>query len=196
MEHYFSSNPVTKENIKEIKVMILGKEFSFLTSSSVFSKDKLDRASRILIENCRPEGEVLDLGCGYGAIGIILKKIYKKQISVTLSDINKRAIALAKKNAKINEVKVKIIESNLFEKIKNNFDTIISNPAFHAGREFVYKLIEESYEHLNKNGTLQIVATHNRGGRMIEKKMKELFDNVESLVKQGGIRVYCSKKVI
>ena len=113
-----------------------------------------------------------------------------------MTDVNERALTISRKNAHKNHVSLEIIESDLYKKlIGRTFDVIISNPPHHAGRDLVYQLIEETPQYLKSNGTLQIVAQHNKGGAMLEKKMKEIFGNVSVLGKKAGFRVYCSKKV-
>jgi len=133
------------------------------------------------------------LGCGYGAIGIAIKKCLPKT-EVTMTDINERAVSLAKKNAERNRVGVKVSSGDLYEPIgEEKFDVILVNPPYVAGREFCYKIIEESIKHLNPKGSLQLVARHNKGGAMLEKKMLEVFENVNTLAKKAGYRVYESK---
>jgi len=135
---------------------------------------------------------VLDLCAGYGPIGIAVKKIFP-DTQVFLTDINKRAVNLAKKNSKLNKTKVTIKSGDLYEPYSDEkFDVILVNPPIAAGRKICYKIIEEAITHLNKEGTLQLVARHQKGGRMLEKKMQEVFGNAETLAKKGGFRVYLS----
>ena len=110
-----------------------------------------------------------------------------------MTDINKRAIALAKKNIKLNKVKAIIKSGDLYEPYKEEkFDAILVNPPMAAGRKICYQIIEEAKEHLNKDGTLQLVARHQKGGRQLEKKMQEVFGTVETVSKKSGFRVYLS----
>jgi len=164
----------------------------FITSSSVFSKDKVDKGSELLIKESKSRGKILDLGCGYGAVGICLTKVGDKD--VTMSDINERAISLARKNLKLNNAKAKIIKSDLFENIKDKFDTILSNPPQSAGKKICFQLIQDSFVHLNANGSLQLVARHNKGGKDLAKKMQEVFGNIKSIARKSGYHIYCSKK--
>jgi len=114
---------------------------------------------------------------------------------VVMSDVNKRAVMLAKMNIKINNIKAEIYQGSLYEKIKNNdFDVVLSNPPQTAGKEICFKLIEQSNEHLKNNGNLQLVARHNKGGKTLSKKMEEVFGNVRVIAKKSGYWVYVSKK--
>jgi len=195
MSHYFEAKQKSKFVPKEIKAILRGREFTFTTASGVFSIEHVDKGTKILVDYCEVPAEVkvLDLGCGYGVVGIAIKKCLPKT-DVTMVDVNERAISLAKKNAEKNNVDVKILQGDLYEPIKDEkFDVILVNPPYVAGREVCYKIIEESIKHLNKKGTLQLVARHNKGGAMLEKKMKEVFGNVNTLAKKAGYRVYESK---
>ena len=111
-----------------------------------------------------------------------------------MSDINERAIALTKKNLKLNNIKAKTIMSNLFENIKGNFDIILSNPPQHAGKAICIEIIEQSFTHLNKNGSLQLVVRHQKGGKALSKKMHEIFGNVETIGRKSGYHIYYSEK--
>ncbi|MEM2121203.1 MAG: methyltransferase [Candidatus Woesearchaeota archaeon] len=194
MTHYYSEKQDSEFKPKIITDTIRGIKFNFYTASGVFSKDRIDKGTRALIENCIVQDgwKVLDLGCGYGVIGIVIKKLFPKT-EVFLSDINERAIKLSEMNAKLNNVDVKIIKSFLFDNIKELFDTIIVNPPQAAGLEICYKIIDQSYEHLKREGILQLVARHNKGGSRLEKRMLEVFGNTTSK-KVSNYRIYFSKK--
>ena len=193
MDHYYSKNPNSELKLKKFSQVILSKDFVFYSSSGVFSKDKIDKGSLILAENMKiPKGKVLDIGCGIGVLGIVAAKIHNAKS--VMSDINKRSIMLAKKNAKENKVDATILQSNLYEKIlDNDFDVVLSNPPQNAGKEICFAIIEGAKAHLKENGTLQIVARHNKGGNSLSKKMEETFGNVEVIAKQSGYWVYLSR---
>lgn len=194
MEHYFSKKPTSALKTKGVVFSFHNHALHFLCASGVFSSQKIDFATQLLLEHARltHKQDVLDIGCGMGVIGISIKKAFSES-TVVMTDVNKRALEIAKRNALKNTVSVEILESNLYEQLsQRTFDVIISNPPHHAGRELVYALIEQAPKHLNARGTLQIVAQHNKGGAMLERKMKDTFGNVEVLVKKTGFRVYCS----
>lgn len=197
MEHYYSENPKSELKVKTIIFKLKNNRiYRFQTPSGVFSFGEIDKATRILIEHAIINGtKVLDLGCGYGVIGIILKGEYPN-LEVFMSDINSRAVEFAKINAKNNNVDVTIKHGAFFEPWQNEkFDMILMNPPMAAGKKVVLRLINDSFEHLDENGSLQIVAYHNKGGTYIKKAMIETFKNVEDVYKEGGIRIYRSLKV-
>ncbi|MFO7881675.1 MAG: methyltransferase [Kosmotogaceae bacterium] len=197
-QHYYSKNPTSPFKKKIVELYLDSwMKLTFVTSSGVFSYSRIDRASKLLIENCEidPEGSLLDLGCGYGLIGIAIKKKFP-DIDLYMSDINERACTLSKINARDNNIEAVIRNGNLYEPWNDKkFSSILTNPPFAAGRDVWEKAIRESPEHLNKEGRLNVVAYHNKGGSRIEKIMESIFTNVRTLVKSGGIRVYVSVKL-
>ena len=195
MEHYYSEQQKSSLRIKKIRQKIKGIDFEFYTGSGVFSKEKIDKGTLILSENMiiKDNNYVLDIGCGIGVLGIVVAKIFNA--NAVMSDINERAVMLAIKNIELNNVKAKIYHGNLYEKIKDNdFDVILSNPPQTAGKEICFKLIEQSKNHLKNNGNLQLIARHNKGGKTLSEKMKEVFGNVGVIAKKSGYWVYRSFK--
>ena len=195
MEHYYSEQQKSLLNLRRIKQKIKGQEFDYYTSSGVFSKDKIDKGTLMLAENMSVDknGKVLDMGCGIGILGIVAAKLFNA--NVVMSDINKRAVMMAKNNVELNNVKAEIYQGNLYELItQNDFDVILSNPPQTAGKELCFQLIEQSKNHLKKNGNLQLVARHNKGGKTLSKKMEEVFGNVKVIAKKAGYWVYMSVK--
>jgi 16S rRNA (guanine1207-N2)-methyltransferase len=195
MEHYFSEKQSSKISVKQLEINLLGNNLFFLSPSGVFSFGKLDNGSKLLINKAIiPEGKVLDLGCGFGIIGISIAKAHKEKVKVTLSDINERAIHFAEKNSKKNKVDVQIIKSNAFENINEKFNSILFNPPQHAGKKLCFSMIEESKNFLEKNGTLQLVARHNKGGKDLQKQMENVFGNCKHIAIKSGFRIYLSEK--
>jgi 16S rRNA G1207 methylase RsmC len=197
MEHYYVEKPKSELRVKMAKLKLKnGRVYQFVTPSGVFSFGEIDKATRILIEHCEIRGKkVLDLGCGYGVIGIVLKAEYP-DLEVCMSDVNERAVEFAKMNARKNNVDVTIKLGTFFEPWKNEkFDLVLMNPPLAAGKSVVLRLIRETFEHLNDGGSLQVVAYHNKGGSYVKRAMEEIFGNVEDLYKEGGIRIYKSLKV-
>ncbi|MFA5333353.1 MAG: methyltransferase [Candidatus Nanoarchaeia archaeon] len=193
MEHYYTRNPTSPLNFYEIKKKLRGNDLKFHTSTGVFCPKKIDCATKLLAEKMIIEKgqEFLDLGSGYGVIGIVAAKM---GANVSMSEINLRALMLIKKNIKENKVNAEIIDSNGFRSIKKNYDNIVLNPPISAGMKLCQELIKESFNHLNKKGVLQIVARHNKGGSRLQDYMNEIFNNSEVLAKQGGFKVYVSRK--
>jgi len=195
MEHYYSEEQTSELKIKKISQNVNGTKFEFYTSSGVFSKDKIDTGTLALAENMiiGKNFKVLDVGCGIGVLGITAAKFFNSDIVMT--DINKRAIMLAKKNAALNNVKAEVFQGNLYEKIKNgDFDAVVSNPPNTAGKKLCFQLIEQSKNYLKEKGSLQIVARHNKGGKTLSRKMEEVFGNVKVIAKKSGYFAYMSLK--
>lgn len=196
-DFYYSEKPKSEVREKEYTVTWRNKTLTLTSVSGVFSfESHIDKASMLLIENFSPSGNsVLDMGCGYGAIGLFIKALYP-QLVLTLADINERAVAYAKKNAERNNLWVKVVKSDLYDALGDlMFHDIVTNPPVAAGKKVVTQLIQQARDHLYPGGALWIVAFHNKGGSSFKGIMEEAFGNAEDVEKQGGIRVYCSRKV-
>lgn len=193
MGHYFINEDL-EHNKKIIKVIIKNEDFSFITDNGVFSKKGLDFGTRTLLENLdykNISGKILDFGCGYGSIGIIVSKF--TGLEVDMLDINKRSIELAKENSKLNKVKTNIFESNIYENVQDKYDYIISNPPIRVGNEILYKILFEAKDHLNDNGKLIIVVNKDQGAKSLMEKLKKFY-NVNLITKNKGFFVIlCSK---
>ncbi len=166
MEHYFTNSDNLKSEIKEFKVKISNIEFTFKTDNGVFSKGELDYGTYLLLSNVLKldiKGRVLDLGCGYGAIGIIISKL--KNVKMLMVDVNKRALHLTKMNAKENGVIVDIRESDGVSRIDDKFDYIVTNPPIRVGKTKLYELINDALLHLNKDGELFLVIRKEQGAK-------------------------------
>ncbi|MBN2111947.1 class I SAM-dependent methyltransferase [Candidatus Woesearchaeota archaeon] len=194
-EHYYSEKQTSKLNLGKIRVRLRNHELEFWTGSGVFSGKKVDKGSELLAnDSIIKEGwRVLDLGCGYGAVGIAVAKAYTSS-EVVLTDINQRAVKLSRMNRKLNKAQnVSVVQGNMYERVNGKFDTILLNPPQTAGREICFKMIENAKKFLNKGGMLQIVARHKKGGKLLSDKMKSVFGNVEEISKKSGYRIYISR---
>lgn len=189
MDHYFTNNNL-KSNLNKVLVKISDKSFNFYTDNGVFSKKGLDFGSRSLINALLKENlekTVLDVGCGYGCLGIILSSFFN--IQTDMIDINKRAVHLANMNIKENNLEnVTAFESNIYENITKKYDYIITNPPIRAGKQIVCEILFGAKEHLNKNGTLYFVINKDQGAKTIIKELEQLA-KVEILDKNKGFFV-------
>ena len=199
VEHYFSEKPKSIGKREVISDIVRGVPVEFVVEPGVFSKSRVDPGTKLLLESMiiPEEGYVLDLGAGYGVIGITLAKINPK-LKIYMVEINRRAVKLCKLNAKRNGVedRVIILQGNLYEPLPKSlkFKTIVSNPPFSAGFEVVEKIVKEAYPRLEPHGTLQLVAY--KGANKLKEKMKETFGNVKVLASKKGYKVLMSEKTI
>jgi len=199
MSHYFTNDENQKSNEKEFQTEMLGKKFKFITDIGVFSKGELDDASRFLIETIAPmlpKGDVLDVGCGYGAIGISLASV-NLESTVHMVDINLRAADLAHRNAEKNSISnVLVYESNLYQKVeKKDFVSIVSNPPIRAGKKVVHDILAGAIDYLANGGTLTIVIGKQHGAASAEKQMEVVFGNVHRLDRKKGFWILQSTKM-
>ena len=193
MNHYFKSNENLEHKKAETEYGFGPVRFSFITDAGVFSKGGVDFATDILLRRL-PElsGEVLDLGCGFGCIGIVVAKLYGGNVSVTMSDINARAVELAAKNAELNGVRAKVVQSDGFGHIPGSFDAVITNPPIHAGKEVIYKLYAEAREHLKLGGRFFAVIQKKHGALSHRQKLEEIFGaaNTAVLYSKKGVLIF------
>ncbi|MBA2862835.1 class I SAM-dependent methyltransferase [Methanococcus maripaludis] len=195
--HYFSENPDSKHDESTVSGILRGKKFSFNTDRGVFSPKKIDKGTIILVEELElsKSDDVLDVGCGYGVIGI---SIVDEVNSVTMTDVNNRSVSLTRKNVKLNgksEKNIEVFQGDLYEKVKNKkYSLIISNPPIKAGKELIHKIISEGHDLLNENGSIWVVIQTKHGAKSLTKFMEEIYGNVETVTISGGYRVLKSLK--
>ncbi len=193
---YFAENPDAEHDIHKLKVQLLGQNMTFLTDAGVFSKKMIDYGSQALLKclDFHKQESVLDVGCGYGTLGLTLVKA--KEVEATLVDINQRALDLARQNAERNQVLATIFQSNLYQNVEGRFHHIISNPPIRAGKQVVHKVIAGSYAHLLDGGDLTIVIQKKQGAPSAKAKMEDVFGNCEILKKDKGYYILRSRKEI
>ena len=179
MSQYFD-NVDLKSNIEKYKTRIFDKEFCFNTDNGVFSKSKLDFGTRCLLENLPLEeikGEILEVGCGYGVIPIILTRIVDKIESFDAVDVNKRALHLAEMNKKENFApKVNFFLSDCYKNINKKYDVIISNPAIRARKNIVYEIVMNARNYLKEDGKLFIVINKDQGAKSLYKDLEKVYN--------------------
>ena len=193
-EMYYAENPDAAHDIHELRVDLLGEKMTFLTDAGVFSKKMVDFGSQLLLKCLEvDEGDsVLDVGCGYGPLGLSLAKAYGVQ--ATMVDINNRALDLAQQNAERNKVEATIFQSNIYEQVEGKFDHVISNPPIRAGKQVVHEIIEKSKDFLETDGDLTIVIQKKQGAPSAKSKMEDVFGNCEIVKKDKGYYILRSVK--
>jgi len=195
MNHYYTQNPDTPHDIGIIEYEVKGIKLQLTTDSGVFSKKKVDYGSNLLINSLPPaSGNVLDIGCGYGVIGISLAKLNPGSY-VTMIDINERAVNLAEKNIKLNKVtNAKAMQSDGFSSVTDKFDMIVSNPPIRAGKKVIYPIFENSINYLNPGGAIFIVIQKKQGANSAFSKLEEIYGNCDVINKSGGYWIIRSIK--
>ena len=207
MSHYFSEKQEVKSDRKIIRYEIENRNFEFVTDNGVFSKTKVDFGTDVMLkvflrENMNKKNQkfdVLDIGCGYGVVSVVMKAFFKK-IKTISSDVNERALELTIENLLKNEVvkdendEFGVIKSFAFDNISEKFDVILSNPPIRAGKQTIFQIYEKSFEHLNENGEFYCVIQTKHGAKSTQKKLEEIFGNCETLEINAGYRIFRSVK--
>ena len=198
--HYYTKNPDSKSQQKHWTYRLKGNTLSFTSDNGVFSKNTVDFGSELLVESYDiPEqfqkASLLDIGCGYGTMGLAYGKAYP-ELSIEMIDVNERALVLAQENSKKNGIhNVDIHESNLYDSVKKSqYEIIISNPPIRAGKIVVHTILEKAYDYLAENGQLVIVIQKKQGAPSAQKKMEEVFGNCERIQWDKGYWILVSTK--
>lgn len=194
LEHYFTNNENLKSELRDINFSFCDYNFLFKSDNGVFSKNKIDYASMFLVETCLKNitnteniNSILDVGCGYGFIGITLSKVLNKHVDMV--DINRRAVHLCDMNISINKVDAQVFLSNIYESVANKYDLIITNPPIRAGKEILYEFLKGGISRLNKNGNLYFVISKDQGAKSVKSELEKICE-VEVIDKSKGFWVF------
>ncbi|WP_018131271.1 class I SAM-dependent methyltransferase [Effusibacillus pohliae] len=195
-DHYFSNRPAAAHDLRLIRERLRGFPFEFWTDAGVFSKGGVDFGSRLLIETMEipRAARVLDIGCGYGPIGIAAAKLAVDG-TVLMVDVNERAVELARKNIVHNSItNAQARVSDLFAVVPDEpFDRILTNPPIRAGKAVVHQIFEGAADRLKPDGELWIVIQKKQGAPSARRKLEGLFEQVEDRAKDAGYRIFCCK---
>ncbi|ALS24852.1 class I SAM-dependent methyltransferase [Paenibacillus naphthalenovorans] len=188
-EHYYSRKPSVEHDLHTIEETMRGRRFIFVTDAGVFSKKGVDYGSKLLVETVAlpVDARILDVGCGYGPIGLTAAVLAHKG-TVTMVDINERAVALAKHNADRNGLgNVEILQSDLLSELKGrSFDVVLTNPPIRAGKETVHRIFEQAHEALVPGGALWVVIQKKQGAPSAYSKLESLYSRVEQVERSKG----------
>jgi len=187
-DHYYTSAPTSAHKTAYVDMEYRGHALRFETDSGVFSRTELDRGTEVLLD-ALPEtvsGAVLDMGCGWGVIGVAVGKHWPETF-VTMADINQRACDLSRKNAAANGVQATVMESDGYEKVLGNgYDLILQNPPIRAGKAVIYKMFADASACLHAGGELWLVIRKQQGAPSAITYLKTLFGDVETVEKKSG----------
>ena len=194
MSHYFKDDPNLASNLKTITFTVNDITMNLFIDNGVFSKGKVDEGSLAFLRVLLPldlGNNILDLGCGYGTLGLTIA-VAKKEARVTLADINTRALTLCKKNADAYNLsqRVTILQSDIYTKIEGKYDSIVVNPPIRAGKAVTYRMYEESKQYLIDGGSLYIVIRKAQGADSASKYIESIFGNIKLLDRHKGYHIY------
>ena len=180
-DHYYTRVPQSESKPIPCDYTYRGIPLSFQTDAGVFSKGEVDTGTRLLLEALPEEmaGEILDLGCGWGVIGISIARKWP-ETRVTMADVNTRALALSLENAKRNHADVTCGESAGMAALKGKtFDAVVTNPPIRAGKQVIYGMFADAAKSLNPGGALYLVIRKQQGAESCMKYLQTMFDSVE-----------------
>lgn len=194
MNHYFTNNEDLKSELRLLKYNYKDYEFSFYSDNGVFSKEKIDFGTDLLLKvflenNSFKEKDILDVGCGYGIIGIVVSKV--NDSFSDLIDVNKRCIHLAKRNIEVNKVKASAFLSNIYENVSKKYDYVITNPPIRIGKDNVLNILLNAP--LKENGELWCVIRKEQGAKSYIKLLSEKY-SVKVFEKKKGFYIIMAKK--
>lgn len=195
-DHYYTREPASESRPAECAFTYRGIGMTFVTDAGVFSRGEVDNGTRALLEALPEEmtGEILDLGCGWGVIGISVALKWP-EARVTMADVNLRALELARKNAEKNRAGVTCAESDGMEAFMGKaFDAVITNPPIRAGKQVIYKMFADAAECLKPGGALYLVIRKQQGAESCLKYLQTLYPRVEKLDRSGGFWVLKASK--
>ena len=190
-DHYYTRVPQSESKPVDCEYNYRGIPLSFRTDAGVFSRGEVDTGTRLLLE-ALPEdmsGEILDLGCGWGIIGISIARRWP-ETRVTLADVNTRALDLSRENAKRNRAEIACVESDGMAALEGKtFDAVVTNPPIRAGKQVIYKMFAEAVKSLKPGGALYLVIRKQQGAESCMKYLQTIYGSVEKLDKSGGFWV-------
>ena len=195
-DHYYTRVPQSESRPVDCAYSYRGVDLSFRTDAGVFSKGEVDTGTRLLLEALPEEmtGDILDLGCGWGVIGISIAKKWPGT-KVTMADVNMRALDLSRENAKRNRAEVTCVESDGMAALEGQaFDAVVTNPPIRAGKQVIYKMFADAAKSLKPGGALYLVIRKQQGAESCMKYLQTIYGNVEKLDKSGGFWVLKAMK--
>lgn len=186
-DHYYSQQPTSESRPVAASFTYRGHQLTLTTDAGVFSRGELDSGTRILLD-ALPDtlsGRILDLGCGWGPVGICVG-LENPDAQIVFSDVNERALSLTKANAAQYEINGEFVQSDGFAAIGGEFDCVITNPPIRTGKQVIYQMFADAQQHLKADGELYIVIRKQQGAESAKKYLQTLFPDVTVIDKSGG----------
>lgn len=191
-DQYFAAKPSSRRRPESVSAVLHGRTFVFVTDAGVFSRGGIDRGTELLAQSLRldPGANVLDLGCGYGVLGIVAASLAPNG-RVVMTDLNERAVELARRNVHANAVPhVDVRLGGFYDPVAGErFDVIVTNPPIRAGKDVVFQIVDEAPAHLRPGGFLWMVARTKQGAKSIEARIASVFGGSETIARGSGFRV-------
>ncbi len=188
-DHYFTPQPSSAEDRVRFEHVDQGHTFRFVTDAGVFSREHMDKGTLLLLEALPPcAGRALDLGCGWGGLGICYLR-RNPGLTLVQADINARAVALTRENLAQNGLSAQVIQSDGLESVPGSFDLIACNPPIRAGKAVVYRLLDQAYAALSPDGGLYVVIRKQQGAPSAKAYLERCGGAVETVARGGGFWV-------
>ncbi|NLM41685.1 MAG: class I SAM-dependent methyltransferase [Firmicutes bacterium] len=192
-DHYFTAKPGAEHKPVAFQAELKGRLYRFQSDAGVFSKTEVDPGTRLLIDclQLRPGEVVLDLGCGYGPIGMVAADMVGPSGQVYMVDVNERAVELARQNLDANGIENAqvLVSDGLTALPEVSFDWVLCNPPIRAGKKVVYQLLTDAYRALKPGGCLLVVIRTKQGAKSLQAYLEELAGSCDTVEREGGFRV-------
>lgn len=199
LAHYFQNDDHLKSEPKQIEYTIFDRHFSLKSDAGIFSKDQIDGGSFAFLKVLIPlhlSGRLLDVGCGYGTLGLTLAS-FSPHLQVTMLDVNTRAVTLARHNAQALGLssQVTVLESDVYQSLPaQKFNSIVINPPIRAGKKVIYAMFDGAHDYLIDGGSLFIVIRKSHGAPSAASYIANRFGQCELLEKDKGFYIYQAVK--
>ena len=191
-DHYFTAAPASADQLREITVALAGRSLTLTTAGGVFSPDRLDKGTAILLAAAPdppPTGALLDLGCGWGPVALTMA-LRSPDVDVYAVDVNARALDLVRRNAAT--IGAARVVACVPDEVPSGlrFATIWSNPPIRVGKAVLHDLLRTWLPRLDADGTAYLVVQKNLGADSLQRWIAaELGMPCERYATSGGFRV-------
>jgi 16S rRNA (guanine1207-N2)-methyltransferase len=174
-EHYFTADPVSAGDLRPLKVRLAGRELRLVTSGGVFSPDRVDTGTQVLLREVPDpptSGNLLDVGCGWGALTLSLA-LMSPHAGVWGVDVNQRALDLVRRNA--TAAVTTNVTAALPDEVPDDvrFDAIWSNPPIRVGKQALHALLLHWLPRLAPGASAYLVVQRHLGSDSLQRWLDE-----------------------